>query len=350
MNMKEIIKSTGMTKKSVYFYIEEGIITPEKSPDNGYYIFSEMDKKLLTAVRVLRQLGVSVQEIHQILEHPSLTPSYLYHRLDEQKKQLKNLLESTQRLNGIVSRIVPRVELDYLLDFLPQAGQLEIEDEWSRLSLSRLDREARLTSMLVWRFFLEVPPTEYRIYLWGKIIEDTDRQIRGNLVYLRWYLRLLDPVVIEEDSAKTYERTNAVALASSHELEPYVQEMVEACRQLAEKPLLQEYWKLEYERIILPLLTFTSGPTQHLIGEYNPKYSTYAENMHRCCQAAREILLHGEENALYLRLMEKLEGKFDLQMFDGALLGFLHVFEGSLYTRLDLKGLRLLVESEIPLE
>lgn len=39
MKLSEVVKLTGLTKRTIYFYIEEKFLTPEINPGNGYYIF-----------------------------------------------------------------------------------------------------------------------------------------------------------------------------------------------------------------------------------------------------------------------------------------------------------------------
>ena len=66
MLINEVCKQSGLTKKAVAYYVEQGLIYPA-SAENGYRIFSEDDAARLSKVAILRELGLSVTEIKTVL-------------------------------------------------------------------------------------------------------------------------------------------------------------------------------------------------------------------------------------------------------------------------------------------
>lgn len=66
MLINEVCKQSGLTKKAVAYYVEQGLIYPA-SAENGYRIFSEDDAARLSKVAMLRALGLSVTEIKTVL-------------------------------------------------------------------------------------------------------------------------------------------------------------------------------------------------------------------------------------------------------------------------------------------
>ena len=66
MLINEVCKQSGLTKKAVAYYVEQGLIYPA-SAENGYRIFSEDDAARLRKVTMLRELGLSVTEIKTVL-------------------------------------------------------------------------------------------------------------------------------------------------------------------------------------------------------------------------------------------------------------------------------------------
>ena len=66
MLINEVCKQSGLTKKAVAYYVEQGLIYPA-SAENGYRIFSEDDVARLSKVAMLRELGLSVTEIKTVL-------------------------------------------------------------------------------------------------------------------------------------------------------------------------------------------------------------------------------------------------------------------------------------------
>lgn len=68
MKLNDVIKKTGLTKKAIYFYEEEGLINPEKDAENNYREYTGADVNRLMSVSALRKLDFSVREIHLILD------------------------------------------------------------------------------------------------------------------------------------------------------------------------------------------------------------------------------------------------------------------------------------------
>lgn len=66
MQMKEVCRRCGLTKKAVEYYEARGLIAPSVR-ENGYRDYSQEDLRTLKEIAVLRQCGVGVPEIGEIL-------------------------------------------------------------------------------------------------------------------------------------------------------------------------------------------------------------------------------------------------------------------------------------------
>lgn len=66
MYIHEVCKRTGLTKKAVLYYQEKGLIIPVVG-ENGYRIFSEFDVKRLKEIALYRKLGMTLDEIQEIM-------------------------------------------------------------------------------------------------------------------------------------------------------------------------------------------------------------------------------------------------------------------------------------------
>ena len=66
MLINEVCKKCALTKKAVEYYIEQGLVVPTMQ-ENGYRCFSEEDAGRLKKISVLRNLGLSVAEIRNVL-------------------------------------------------------------------------------------------------------------------------------------------------------------------------------------------------------------------------------------------------------------------------------------------
>ena len=64
--MKEVCRRCGLTKKAVEYYETRGLIAPSVR-ENGYRDYSQEDLRTLKEIAVLRQCGIGVPDIGEIL-------------------------------------------------------------------------------------------------------------------------------------------------------------------------------------------------------------------------------------------------------------------------------------------
>lgn len=67
MKIQELEARTGLERPSIRFYEKEGLLNPKRL-ENGYRDYSEEDVVLLKKIRLLRRLGISIEEI-RLLQH-----------------------------------------------------------------------------------------------------------------------------------------------------------------------------------------------------------------------------------------------------------------------------------------
>ena len=56
-----------ITKKNIRFYEEQGLLSPQRNTENGYRNYNEEDVQTLRQIKLLRKLGVPIEEIRQML-------------------------------------------------------------------------------------------------------------------------------------------------------------------------------------------------------------------------------------------------------------------------------------------
>ena len=93
MLRNEIQKLTGLTRKSIEYYEERGLICPKKS-ENGYRDYSERDIQILNKISLYRKVGLSITEIENVLNYNTLSSVLRkkQHELEVQEKR-KDILE-----------------------------------------------------------------------------------------------------------------------------------------------------------------------------------------------------------------------------------------------------------------
>ena len=65
MKIQELERRTGLERASIRFYEKEGLLNPKRL-ENGYREYSEADVELLKKIKLLRQLGMSVDKIRAL--------------------------------------------------------------------------------------------------------------------------------------------------------------------------------------------------------------------------------------------------------------------------------------------
>lgn len=97
MKIKDVSLLTGLTKKTIRFYEAQGLLSPEKTTQNGreYRTYSEADILQLEKIAALRKARLTVEEIRRIQETPAETPavfSVYRQRLQNEARELASVL------------------------------------------------------------------------------------------------------------------------------------------------------------------------------------------------------------------------------------------------------------------
>ena len=66
MKINEVEALVGITKKNIRFYEAEGLLTPRRNSENGYRDYGEAEVETLRRIKLLRKLGVPLEEIRQM--------------------------------------------------------------------------------------------------------------------------------------------------------------------------------------------------------------------------------------------------------------------------------------------
>ena len=90
MTIKEIETRSGLARANIRFYEAEGLLTPERRP-NGYRDYSGEDLQTLLRVRLLRSLGVSLEDIKAIQAGNLPLPEALERHLEQMAGERERL-------------------------------------------------------------------------------------------------------------------------------------------------------------------------------------------------------------------------------------------------------------------
>ncbi|MGM0614903.1 MAG: MerR family transcriptional regulator [Pseudomonadota bacterium] len=107
MKVSEIARQAEVTSETVRHYVREGLLNPERHPDNGYQLFTQSDLERLRFVQRARKLGFSIAEVRNILSHADhgdspcpLVRDLLAHRLPQVRAQIDELQALAARMEA----------------------------------------------------------------------------------------------------------------------------------------------------------------------------------------------------------------------------------------------------------
>ncbi len=245
LHIREAMQATGLTKKAVYYYENEGLIHPEKDRWNNYRNYSPDDVMDLILIGVLRRLGFSLSSVRKVLKNPSEMKSELLRQKSAIAGQMANLSE----IDAVIDR------------FLKETEGKEMKKE----ELAKLHKD------------LGLDPRQP-----GFMLRELDRILPGNLgkTFAVFYGQFLSEPLDSEEKLKAWQEL-VDRLDSMDEIE-YPDDVKEAIETLYGKisdGQLSEL-SLKSEKIVNSVLARTD-PDPELVEEAKRKMEEYERNPDR---------------------------------------------------------------------
>ncbi len=103
MKIKQVEELVGITSKNIRFYENQGLLTPERA-ENGYREYHEQNIDALKKIKLLRKLGVSVEEIRAVLNKNISLEECLEHQIDHLEKECENLNKMQKLSHAILQK------------------------------------------------------------------------------------------------------------------------------------------------------------------------------------------------------------------------------------------------------
>ena len=127
MKIHEVEALVGITKKNIRFYEEQGLLSPRRNSENGYREYGEEEVEILMRIKLLRKLGIPIDEIRK-MQNGYHTVGDVMRRhlvtLEREKRNLQqaeNLCLELQALDAPMSKLDARTLLDRM-ESMEQAG------------------------------------------------------------------------------------------------------------------------------------------------------------------------------------------------------------------------------------
>ena len=127
MKINEVEALVGITKKNIRFYEEKGLLSPSRNSENGYRDYGEAEVAALRRIKLMRKLGVPIEEIRRMQEGKQTVGDGMRRHLVTLERERRNLEESMRLCELLKERTEPLGELDAAgvlaeMEKLEQAG------------------------------------------------------------------------------------------------------------------------------------------------------------------------------------------------------------------------------------
>ena len=99
MKINEVEALVGITKKNIRFYEAEGLLAPRRNSENGYRDYGEAEVAALRRIKLLRKLGVPLEEIRNMQRGTQTVGDGMRRHLVTLERERENL-EQSIRLCG----------------------------------------------------------------------------------------------------------------------------------------------------------------------------------------------------------------------------------------------------------
>ena len=117
MKINEVEAQVGITKKNIRFYEEQGLLSPRRNSENGYRDYGEAEVAVLRRIKLMRKLGVPLEEIRRMQAGGTVADGMRRHLVTLERER-RSLEQSIQLCSGLKDR-------EERLDALDAAALLE---------------------------------------------------------------------------------------------------------------------------------------------------------------------------------------------------------------------------------
>lgn len=91
MKIYQVEELVGITKKNIRFYEDQGLLCPERNPQNDYREYSLADVKILEKIKLLRKLSVPIEEIRLLQKGKMTFSSCMTQQIERIEKEEQNV-------------------------------------------------------------------------------------------------------------------------------------------------------------------------------------------------------------------------------------------------------------------
>lgn len=112
MKINEVEALVGITKKNIRFYEQEGLLSPRRNAENGYREYSQTEVEQLKQIKLMRKLGLPLEEIRKMQSGTLTVPDGMRRHLVTLERESRNLEHARAVCGQLMERETTMQALD----------------------------------------------------------------------------------------------------------------------------------------------------------------------------------------------------------------------------------------------
>ena len=132
MKIIEVEAQVGITRKNIRFYEEQGLLTPRRNSENGYREYGEAEVSTLRQIKLLRKLGVPIEEIRRMQSGgQTVADGMRRHLVTLEREHVNRAMELCAELKGAEIRLadLDAAALLARMEAMEQAGTAFVDKQ-----------------------------------------------------------------------------------------------------------------------------------------------------------------------------------------------------------------------------
>lgn len=148
MNIKQASQLSGVSSQNIRYYEREGLLCPQRDPNNDYRLYTDKDLHTLKLIRMLRMLDMPLEDIRMVLAGTVPLPQVLQNqeqRLQAQSEKLQAAIRFCRDLKTC-AKDAEQLDVDVCLSKMentPQSGGFFAGwvDDYKRVAAAQHEEE-----------------------------------------------------------------------------------------------------------------------------------------------------------------------------------------------------------------
>lgn len=116
MTTHEVEEMLDITKKTLIYYENEGLVKPSRD-NNNYRCYSQDDISKIKFILLLREMDVTIEEIKQIINKQKSIRDVLENKKNLIKQRQLDLDHIDEKINNYIKRKKVKIAVDNILDY-----------------------------------------------------------------------------------------------------------------------------------------------------------------------------------------------------------------------------------------